>query len=185
MKQQNLKKPFLLSALLLFSLLFSNNIFAINFVSVAPSVLYFNYVEYSDTGQQIDKEYGTLPGIELAIKNTNKYGVYLEAGLSIFNASINYEGGIIGTNIPHQAKTDEKLTDYHLAFGNKFGDQDNPLDIYLYLSKNKWDRRIQPNYNTIAGTYVSGYYEKYEWTKIGVAIKKTLSTQGSNQIFFG
>ena len=154
-------------------------------VSLTPSLLNFNYVEYDETGKQIDKEYGTLPGIELAIKNTNEYGVYLEAGISVHRARLNYEGGIIGTDIPHQTQTDEELTHFHLTVGNTFGDQDKPLDVYLYLSKERWDRKIQPSYNAAAGGYVAGYYEKYQWSKVGIGIKQTLPTQGANQVFFG
>lgn len=165
-----------LAALLLSVTLFPLECVGQNSVSFAPAALYFNYVEYSTAGQQLDKETGVLPGVVLEARVQGQADIYIQGGFSLYDGRLNYDGRT-QTGTPHKTKTKETLTRMRFALGKTVANENYPFEFFLRLELVTWDRDIQ------SSNGVSGLYEQYRWNEVGAGIRQRLFAQRNEDVY--
>lgn len=165
-----------LAALLLSVALFPSASVAQNTFSFAPAALHFKYVEYSNSGQQLDKETGVLPGVVFAARVKGQGGINMQGGISFYDGRVSYDGRT-QLGAPHQTKTDETLTRMHLVLGRTVANQYYPFEFFLRLEHVTWDRDIQSTNS------VSGLYEQYRWYEVGAGIRQWLFTHHNDDVY--
>lgn len=128
--------------------------------SIAPSLLYFDYTEFSTSGTTLDKETGWIPGVQFHLNKQFNEQWTVELELTTYDGNVNYDGHTqAGT--AHSTNTDETIfklgariktpltTHTNLVFGTKY---------------NKWERNISNNNDIL------GLLEIYRWWEISAGI---------------
>lgn len=149
--------------------------FADTDLSLSPGVIYFKYIEFGDNGQRLDKESGLLPGFTINITGSNKSAFHVQAGLSYYTETIDYDG-MTQAGAPHTTRTNERLKRLHFALGKTFKPDIQPFDVYLHFDLSIWDRDIKPMNG------ISGLYEKYQWNETGLVLQKSFLVQNDNHL---
>lgn len=130
-------------------------------LSIGSDFQRFDYREYSDQGNLLDRENGMLPGLLIGIGCSQ--GSWQIAGqLSYHAGGVTYTGQTNG-GAPISTTTDQKTIDVELRAGYRFqqAQQIRPT-LYLGVANHFWRRDIQPTY-TASGMPVRGLQETYRW----------------------
>lgn len=129
-------------------------------LTISPSLLYFDYTEFSTTDQILDTETGWLPGLEAGLRHaiTPDWSVYINT--SYYSGTVDYDGQT-QSGTPHATVTDTDL--FRLgARLNRFIYKD--VFLFAGIQRHRWNRDIQDKNN------VSGIDETYEWTEYSLGI---------------
>jgi hypothetical protein len=133
--------------------------------TVSPTVEKFTYKEYNDgrktnIGNVLDKEEGTLKGVELSYEKKGtlfKIPNYLKVRLSLMGGSTDYDGHL-QDGTPYSSTTDNKLLYLQVSYGPglSFGEslQVEVSPTFDYGVR-YWDRELED------------YTEKYIWFYLG------------------
>ena len=151
--------------------------FAETQLSISPSLLYFDYTEFSTTDQVLDTETGWLPGLEAGLKYVITPDWSASINTVYYSGTVDYEGQT-QSGTPHTTDTDTNI----FRLGARI-DRLVYEDIRLFagIQGHRWNRDIQDKYN------VSGIDETYEWTEyslgvnadFGITIKDKINLEAS------
>lgn len=141
-------------------------------LTLSPSLLYFDYTEFSTTNEILDNELGWLPGIELKLNHyiTHDWQFFLVT--EYYQGNVDYTGQTqVGT--PHSTTTDTQF--FRLA-GNIQRALYEKLNVFAGAQMHQWNRDIKDNNN------VSGVDETYKWQEYAIGLNTDFSFY-KNQIF--
>jgi len=129
-------------------------------LSASPSLLYFDYTEYSTTDQILNNETGWLPGLQARLAHALTSNWSVEINTSYYLGSVDYDGQT-QAGAPHTTDTDTRL----FRLGARL-DRLVYKDIRLFASvqSQQWQRDINDNND------VSGIDETYEWLEYSVGL---------------
>ena len=121
----------------------------------------FDYREYGDQGNLLDRENGFLPGLLFGIGRS--LGPWQIAGqLSYHAGGVTYTGQTNGGE-PISTTTRQQIIDAELRAGYQFRQmQQIRPTLYFGAANHSWWRNIQPTY-TAFGMPVRGLLETYRW----------------------
>jgi len=149
--------------------------FADTDLTISPGILYFKYIEFGKNGERLDKESGFLPGFSIDITGSNKSAFHVQAGLSYYTTTIDYDG-MTQAGAPHTTRTNERLKHLHFAVGKTFEPDIQPFDVFLRFDLSIWDRDIKPMNG------ISGLYEKYQWNETGLVLQKSFLVKNNSHV---
>ncbi len=147
-------------------------------INAQGSLLDFNYREYSDQGNLLDKESGILPGLIFGMGKNQ--GQWRFAGkLSCHAGDATYSGQTNG-GVPISTVTKQLITDMELRVEYSFSNDASIFkELYLGVAQHYWKRDIQPTH-TANGAPVLGLLERYQWRQLNIgANTMLLSTERS------
>ena len=127
---------------------------------LSPSLLHFDYTEYSTTGTVLDRERGWLPGIEARLN-------YPFASTWSFDIHSSYHTGTVdyvGQTQSGTAHTTDTGTNLFRIGGKVNKKVYRELNVFVGAQLHQWDRDIKDNNN------VSGIYEVYKWFEYSIGL---------------
>ena len=141
-------------------------------IDASAKLLNFNYEEFDQSGQSLDKETGIIPGLSItASKTLNNYTNTI--GFEAYNGQVDYDGHT-QSGTPHTTITDEKL--YQLFYKLNWSPADNNSSIYGRVAWQQWDRNILPANN------ISGLFEQYQWWTFEAGLLATIFENDINKL---
>lgn len=118
----------------------------------------FEYKEFDDAGEILDREDGSLPGLGLGV--TQPFGRWsLDAEFTWHVGSAGYSGQT-QDRVPVSTDTDEAIWDTSVYM--TYSVPERPLRVVAGLGYRYWERDIQPS-RDINGRPVAGLLEYYYW----------------------
>lgn len=120
---------------------------------LSPSLLHFDYTEFSTTDSVLDRERGWLPGIELELTQAFVPDWYIRLSSSYYRGAVDYNGQT-QANTPHQTQTDTTLLRLGARIEKTVMDNTN---LFVTTQTHRWRRDIRNNNN------ISGILETYKW----------------------
>ncbi|MDH5387768.1 MAG: hypothetical protein OEY06_04905 [Gammaproteobacteria bacterium] len=126
--------------------------------SLTPSLMHFDYTEFSYNGTVLDRETGWVPGIQFQLAHDINDQLNIELGISTYGGNVDYAGHT-QSGLPHNTRTNEGLTRIDTRFIAPLLPDTN---IYLATKFHQWDRNIYSNNG------VAGIFEQYQWWEISV-----------------
>lgn len=138
-------------------------------LSLEGDLRHFDYREYGDQGNLLDRESGFLPGLRLGIDHF--HGAWQVTGqLSYHAGGIAYAGQTNG-GAPISTTTEQQLANVELTAGHRFqsAQQIRPT-LYLGAAAHSWRRDIKPTY-TASGMPVRGLLETYRWWRAFLGVR--------------
>ncbi len=144
---------------------YSANLYAETTFVISPSLLHFDYTEFSTTNHELDRETGWLPGLEASLNQTITPDWLLSINTSYFQGTVDYNGET-QAGVPHTTDTDTNLF--------RLGAQVNRLiykniSLFVGAQAHQWKRDIKDNNN------ISGIYEVYKWREYSVGLNSDFS----------
>lgn len=129
----------------------------------------FDYSEYSDQGELLDRENGFLPGVLLGVGRDQ--GPWQIAGqVSLHTGGVTYTGQTNG-GVPITTTTEQQISNVELRAGYQFRQTQQVRQILYFGAANHfWRRNIQPT-STSSGMPVRGLLETYRWWQAFLGIK--------------
>jgi len=135
------------------------------------SVMDFQYKEFSDQGELLDREDGPVPGVRLGL--SSQYGSLLIGAEFTYQAGrVDYDGQL-QDGTPHKTRTDETFIDASLTLGRYVGPRSK---VHLGAGFHQWGRDIQPSGD------VSGLFERYAWIYVLLGGEQLLWQNGKHQL---
>ena len=149
---------------ILFAFLITSNCYGSNGVNtqltLSPSLLHFDYTEFSTTDEVLDRELGWLPGLELKLSHAITSGWLVGIHGAYYQGTVDYTGQT-QTGTPHTTDTETKL----FRFGGRIGkDLYKNAHLFIGAQSHKWQRDIRDNNN------VSGIDETYKWLEYSIGL---------------
>ena len=146
------------------SLIFSNTSFAETQLTLSPSLLHFDYSEFSTTDRLLDREKGWLPGIDLKLDHT----IDIDWSLAIYGAyytgTVDYAGET-QSGIPISTNTNTEL----LRIGGQINRKlYKTIQLFVGAQAHQWNRDIQDN------DIASGLYESYKWREYSIGLNSSI-----------
>ena len=146
-------------------------LFADTTVDLSARLLNFNYEEFDQSGQSLNKESGIIPGLSIsASKTLNNYTNTI--GVEIYSGQVDYDGHT-QAGAPHKTITDEQL--YQPFYRLNWSPKNNNSSIYGKVAWQQWDRNIFSRNN------ISGLFEQYQWWVFEAGLLATLSENNINK----
>lgn len=146
-------------------------------IEASARLLNFNYEEFDQSGQSLDKETGIIPGLSIATSKTlNNFTNTI--GFEAYSGQVDYDGHT-QSGAPHTTITDEKLL--QLFYKLNWSPANYKSSIYGKVAWQQWDRNIFPANN------ISGLFEQYQWWAFEAGLLATLFENDINkwQLEFG
>ena len=142
-------------------------------ISAAAGLLYFDYQEFSLTGESLNHETGALPGISVAARE-KMFGLDHSLAFTFWQGQVDYRG-LTQAGAPHTTKTEQDIyiIDYRLDWRPK----DTAGGLYGKLGWQNWDRNIQP------ANGVNGLFERYQWWSLEAGLHIDLYQAGNHKLF--
>jgi hypothetical protein len=144
-----------------------------NFWGITPLLYSFNYQEFNQTNQLLDKETGLLPGLQLAYSHERNNDM-IRVQVMLAEGEVDYDGQTQG-GTPHT--TDTKTQLFRIAT-HLYSDQFDLLGARFFfgLQHWRWDRDILTRNNVL------GLHEIYTWNEmeIGLRYESTTDMLSSN-----
>ena len=142
----------------------SSILFAETQLTLSPSLLHFDYTEFSTTDAVLDRELGWLPGIEARLSHAITADWLIRAHTSYYQGIVDYDGQT-QSGTPHTTNTDTKLF--------RFGGQIErvvykKINLFIRVQSHQWQRDINDNNN------ISGIDETYKWTEYSIGINSEI-----------
>lgn len=135
-------------------LLLSFSVKAESQFSIAPTLLHFDYTEFSKSGVVLDKETGWIPGLQLQLNKPFGEQWRIAFELTGYDGSVDYEGNT-------QTTTEATI----IRFGARI---ETPItsqtDLVFGATHHEWQRDIQDS------STLSGLFEIYRWWEISLGI---------------
>lgn len=116
------------------------------------SVMDFQYKEYSDQGDLLDREDGPIPGLRMGL-NFQQGDLLFNIDATTHAGTVDYDGQT-QNGTPHKTLTHESIRELTASLGRRLGETGV---LYVGAGYRQWDRDIQPSGG------VSGLFERYTW----------------------
>ena len=129
-------------------------------LNISPTLLHFDYTEFSTTDEVLDRELGWLPGLEANLKHAITPDWLFSVSTSYYQGTVDYDGQT-QQGAAHTTNTDSNI----FRIGVR-ADRLIYQDIYLFAGArfHKWKRDINDNNN------ISGIDETYEWHEYSIGL---------------
>lgn len=147
--------------LLFVVVIYSSNTRAEIQLSITPSLLFFDYTEFSLNDNVLNNESGAIPGIQLLLNNAINDQLSIELEISRYAGDVDYNGYTQSGSLINTT-TNEDILRYSVRIITPLL---NNTDIFISTSSHQWERDIQGK----AG--ILGIFEKYQWQEISAGIK--------------
>jgi len=138
-------------------------------IKISPIFHYFDYTEFDQNGNKLNKESGFIPGLQLLFSVDDEHALSsFEFIMSVINGRVEYKGQT-QSRAPFNSKTDETLH----RFGFKYAWRSTnkpfvPERLYIAVTHNRWDRDI------IGRGVVSDLSEIYTWDETAFGLNQSL-----------
>lgn len=128
---------------------------------IDASVRHFEYQEFGDSGNSLNKENGFLPGLRI-LGAASLNDINLSVAAEVFDGTVAYDGHL-QTGQPYTTDTDTRLV--HFSVGASWQPQTSLTRLFFSLQRDAWERDIQSK------GLISGLFEEYSWytIKLGMA----------------
>ena len=123
----------------------------------------FTYREFADSGRELNREDGILPGVRLTA-HASRDLVFLRLDASLHGGTVDYDGET-QTGRPLSSETDTRLITIAAEVG-RWADASRRWAAFARLANRTWDREIQATGN------VQGLNEEYRWIEAGVGLRR-------------
>ena len=145
-------------------------------LSVGGAILNFGYREFSDSGTQLNREHGAIPGVALSL--SRRQDRWLLVGDYSYHAGGVAYNGQTNTGVAITTRTDQNIVDMALR-AEYWRATTGGLNYALYIGTgyHHWERDIQPT-RTASGAPVSGLFETYQWWLGFLGAKAVLHESG-------
>ncbi|MFV2031566.1 MAG: hypothetical protein ACC663_03635 [Gammaproteobacteria bacterium] len=128
---------------------------------LTPTLYFFNYQEFNQNNQLLDKEQGAIPGLRLSF-NPVQRAENLRAHVSLYGGRVDYTGQT-QLGVPHETETIEQLINFGVTLDP--GYQSAFLDnIFFGFQYWNWDRDILTRNNVL------GLHENYSWFELELGL---------------
>ena len=154
---------------ILFLVIYGAPIKAETHFSLAPSLINFDYTEFTFNNNVLNKETGWIPGIQFQITQTINEQLNIELDVSYYDGTANYTGHT-QSGLSHNTQTDEQLLQVAMKLITALATN---TDIYLSTKNHQWDRNIQGSKNT------PGIFETYQWWEMSVGARTAIHIKGN------
>jgi len=133
-------------------------------LTFSPSLLHFDYTEFSTTDEVLDRELGWLPGLEFKLSHTITSDWLVDIVGAYYQGTVDYTGQT-QTGTPHTTDTETKL----LRFGGRINKSIyKKIHLFIGAQLHQWNRDIRDNNN------VSGLDEIYKWLEYSIGLNSDL-----------
>lgn len=153
--------------ILIFSVLVtaSTTSYAERFFTLSPSLIHFDYTEFSKSDKVLDRELGWLPGLEAKLDFAVTTKWIIAFNTSYHQGEVNYVGQTQSTlsnpAMPHNTDTRTNL----LRLGAKIEKVVyKNINVFISAQSHRWHRDIQDNNN------ISGIAETYKWMEYSIGL---------------
>lgn len=141
-------------------------------LTISPSLLHFDYTEFSTTDQELDNESGWLPGLEARLNHSFASDWSFAIVSAYYSGTVDYVGQT-QSGVPHNTDTDTDLF--------RIGGQINrrvyeKINLFIGIQSHQWDRDINDTGN------VSGIYETYKWHEYAIGLNSDVYTRENNTL---
>lgn len=141
-------------------------------IKASASLLDFNYEEFDQSGQSLNKETGIIPGLSItASKALAAFTNTISA--KAYDGQVDYNGQT-QSGVPHTTNTNETL--YRLFYKLNWHPTDYGISIYGKVAWQQWNRDILPANN------ISGLFEQYQWWSYELGLAATLLESDSDKL---
>ena len=163
-------------SLILFLYLITGNCYAIDELntqlSLSPSLLHFDYTEFSTTDQVLDRELGWLTGVEAKLKHTLTPDWLINIYSSYYQGTVDYDGQT-QTGIPHTTDTEMELIRLGASVERSIIEN---MHLFIGAQSHQWQRNIQDNNN------ISGLDETYKWLEYSIGLNSDIPVTAKDHI---
>ena len=135
-----------------------------NTLEITPTLYIFNYQEFDQNDQLLNKEEGVMPGVRLAYGNLTKNNS-LRFDAAFYGGRVDYTGQT-QSGTPHQTDTDEQLARIGISY-SQHEETYYPGLLFAGLHYWYWDRDI------LTRNGVQGLHERYTWYEAELGLKFT------------
>ena len=135
------------------------------------SMMDFQYKEFSDQGELLNREDGLVPGLRFALASSAG-NLLIGLEVSYQTGSVDYDGQL-QNGTPHKTRTDETFIDASFTLGRQVHARSK---IHLGAGYHQWDRDIQPSGRG------SGLFERYAWIYVLLGGEQLLWKNGKHQL---
>jgi len=129
-------------------------------LTLSPSLLHFDYTEFSQSDSKLNRELGWLPGLSANITHNLDQHWKIQLDTALYMGEVDYTGQT-QSGIPHNTKTSTRL--FRLA-GTVNRNLHQNLDVFVGIRHHQWNRDIQDRNN------VSGLDETYIWQEYSLGL---------------
>lgn len=140
-------------------------------LTLAPSLIYFDYAEFNTIDQQLNNETGWLPGVSASVEHFIDSNWSLGIFTAYHDGTVDYDGQT-QSGTAHKTETGTRF----IRVGLRVDRVITPaLGLFISGQSHEWQRNIYDNNN------VSGISETYEWMEYaaGIAYYKRLDSRNS------
>jgi hypothetical protein len=133
-------------------------------IGTSIKLLNFNYEEFNDSGESLNKESGIIPGFSFtASRHLNGFNNTIS--FEAYDGEVDYDGQL-QSGTPHSTRTNETL--YRAFYKLSWSPMENNISIYGKSTWQQWDRDVLPVNN------ISGLFEQYQWWAFEIGVFTTL-----------
>ena len=150
---------------ILFFTLYSSISNAQTTLAVEPTHHYFNYTEFDINDNQLNKERGWMPGLQVELSTSITESLSTSFSFTELENDVAYIG-LTNKGRAMTTRTDEKITSLgaqlqlRLVKNNR-----SQIHTFITLQQKEWQRDIRPN------GPIAGLYEVYEWLETGIGVR--------------
>ena len=147
---------------------------------IGIDLLSFDYSEFDQAGELLDRETGLLPGV-VASWRYQWPEWYIAANIDYHGGNVTYDGQT-QSGIPLVTTTETHITDLRFMGGYTFHLVEGAASsVYAGLGYHYWYRNILPG-RDIYGSPVAGLLEIYQWTFVLAGVELGLHENRSTRV---
>jgi len=133
-------------------------------LTLSPSLLHFDYTEFSTTDEVLNQELGWLPGLEAKLSYSITSDWLIGIHSAYYQGTVDYTGQT-QSGTPHTTDTETKL----FRFGGRIEKNIyKNAHLFIGVQSHKWQRDIKDNNN------ISGIDETYKWLEYSIGLNADL-----------
>ena len=133
-------------------------------LTLSPSLLHFDYTEFSTTDEVLDTESGWLPGLEVRLSHAISSDWFINIHTAYYQGTVYYHGQI-QSGIPHSTDTKMKLIRLGARVERSVIENTH---LFIGAQTHQWQRNIQDNNN------ISGLDETYKWFEYSIGLNSAI-----------
>ena len=129
-------------------------------LTISPTLLHFDYTEFSTTDEVLDRELGWLPGIGAKLYHAITPKWLLNIHTAYYQGTVDYDGQT-QSGAPHSTETKMKLIRLGARVERSIIENTH---LFIGAQTHQWQRNIQDNNN------ISGLDETYKWIEYSIGL---------------
>lgn len=141
-------------------------------LSLSPSLLHFDYTEFSTTNEVLDRESGWLTGIEVKLRHDVTSDWLINIYSSYYQGTVDYDGQT-QSGIPHTTDTEMELIRLGASIERSIIEN---MHLFAGVQSHRWQRNIQDNNN------VSGLDETYKWLEYSIGLNSDIPVTAKDHV---